>query len=259
MYVDAHIHLYDEEYNGDREEVLREALQRDVELILSVSEDYETSIKNLDMLRVYRPRYKIYIGLGIHPYTAIYNPDDLTRTVELISQYHDTIIAIGEVGLDRKYPDAMKHWDRQVEAFEKMIQLSLEYFKPLNIHSRRAAKHVLALLRKYDVKLAYFHWYTDDEETLKEIVEDGYYVGFTPAILTSKRIQRYTKIVPLTQVFTESDGPVRYYGPLKNARGEPKHIPMIVAKLAELYEVEVEEATIAIRENFKRLFRLQYG
>ena len=259
MYVDAHIHLYDEDFDQDRDRVLKEAYENDVELILSVSEDYETSIKNLDILRIHRPKYKIYLGLGIHPYTAIYNPSDLTRVVELISQYHDTIICIGEVGLDRKYKDSQKYWDRQVDAFEKMIQLSIEYFKPLNIHSRRAAADVLALLRKYDVRLAYFHWYTDDEDTLKEIVEEGYYVGFTPALLTSKRIQRYTEIVPLTQVFTESDGPVKYYGPLNNSRGEPKHIPLIVQKIAELYEVEVQEATIVIRENFKRLFRLQYG
>lgn len=259
MYVDAHIHLYDEEFDEDREEVLQNALNNDVELILSVSEDYESSIKNLDILRIYRSRYKIYLGLGIHPYTAIYNPGDLTKMVELISQYHDTIITIGEVGLDRKYSEADKYWDRQVEAFEKMIQLSIEYFKPLNIHSRRAAKEVLSLLRKYDVRLAYFHWYTDDTETLEEIVDEGYYVGFTPALLTSKRIQKYIEVVPLTQVFTESDGPVRYYGPLNKSRGEPKHIPLIINKIAELYEVDVEEATIVIRENFKRLFRLQYG
>ena len=259
MYVDAHIHLYDEDFDEDRDRVLEDAYREDVELILSVSEDYETSIKNLDILRIYRPKYKIYLGLGIHPYTAIYYPDDLARTIELISQYHDTIICIGEVGLDRKYADSMKFWDRQVEAFKRMIELSIEYFKPLNIHSRRAARDVLNLLRKYDVKYAYFHWYTDDEETLREIVEEGYYVGFTPALLTSKRIQRYTKIVPLTQVFTESDGPVKYYGPLNNSRGEPKHIKLIIKKLSELYEVDEVEVSIVIRENFKRLFRLQYG
>ena len=87
----------------------------------------------------------------------------------------------------------------------------------------------------------------------------GYYIGFTPALLTSKRIQRYTEVVPLTQVFTESDGPVKYYGPLENRMATPKDVILIVRKLAELYEVDVVEAAISIRENFKRLFRLQYG
>ncbi len=259
MYVDAHIHLYAEEYDGVREEVLKRAVENDVDLILSVAEDSETSLKNLELLRRYRENYKIYIGIGIHPYTAINNPDDLERVVDLIAQHHDSIICIGEVGLDRKYNNSMKMWDKQVEAFETMIQLSKDLLKPLNIHSRRAAKDVLALLRKHDVREAYFHWYTDDEETLKEIVEEEYFVGFTPALLTSKRIQRFTEIVPLTQVLTESDGPVRYYGPLENRMGEPMHTKLIVEKLAQLYEEDPIEVTIMIRENFKRLFRIQYG
>jgi len=172
MYVDAHIHLYAEEYDGIRDEVLKRAAENDVDLILSVAEDSETSLQNLDLLNRYRERYRIYIGIGIHPYTAINNPDDLERVVDLIAQHHDSIICIGEVGLDRKYNNSMKMWDKQVEAFETMIQLSKDLLKPLNIHSRRAARDVLTLLRKHDVREAYFHWYTDDEETLKEIVEE---------------------------------------------------------------------------------------
>ncbi len=259
MYVDAHIHLYAEEFDEIRGKVLEDAAKEDVDIILSVAEDSETSLKNLELLARYRANYKIYIGIGIHPYTAIYNPDDLERVVDIIAQHHDSIICIGEVGLDRKYQDSMKMWDKQVEAFQMMIHLSKEYLKPLNIHSRRAAKDVLSLLYRNDVSEAYLHWYTDDEETLKEAIEMDYLIGFTPALLTSKRIQRFTKIVPLTHVLTESDGPVRYYGPLENKMGEPKHVKLIINKLAELYEEDPVEVTIMVRENFKRLFRIQYG
>ena len=129
--MDAHIHLYDEDYDGIRDKVLDEARKNDVDLILSVAEDYETSMANLSLLDRYSDRYRLYIGIGIHPYTAIYNPSDLERVVDLISQYHDSIVCIGEVGLDRKYRDSMRMWDSQVEAFKRMVELSLEYLKPL--------------------------------------------------------------------------------------------------------------------------------
>ncbi len=259
MYVDAHIHLYAEEFQDNVEEVLSNASKEDVDIILSVSEDSQSALKNLEILNTYRTKYKLYVGIGIHPYTSIYNSEDLDKVVDLIAQHHDSIICIGEVGLDRKYKDSMKMWDKQVDAFTAMIHLSKEYLKPLNIHSRRAARDVLSLLYRNDVSEAYFHWYTDDEDTLREIIELDYLVGFTPALLTSKRIQRFTSIVPLTHVLTESDGPVTYYGPLDNNPGEPKHVKLIINKLAELYEEDPVEVTIMVRENFKRLFRIQYG
>lgn len=249
MYVDAHIHLYAEEYRDTLEYILEEAKNNKVEFILSVSEDYNTSLKNLELRT-----HKVLIGLGVHPWTAIYKPEEVGKCKMLIEKNIDKINAIGEVGLDKKYDKSIEFWDRQVKVFEEMIELALKYNKTLNIHSRKAANDVAEILYKKDVDKAYFHWFTDDIEVLKKVIDMGYYVGFTPSLLYSRRIQKMLEITPLERILTETDGPVRYYGPLKNELTRPSHVVLLVEKISEIKNENVLDVARKIRDNFLKLF-----
>jgi len=252
MYVDAHIHLYDKIYIGSLDNIIKESIENGVTYILSVSEDYETSIKNLTIGR----KYEIYIGIGMHPSTAIYKLDELSSMIQLIVDNLDEIIAIGEVGLDKKYPKNISQWEDEVKVFKEMVKLSVEYNKPLNIHSRGASKEVLEILIREGVENAYFHWFTGEEEILKEIVNEGYYIGLTPSVLYSKRIMRIARKTPIDNILTETDGPIRFYGPLKNEITLPIHVRLIAKKLSEIKEIEHDEMVKIIQENFKKLFMI---
>jgi TatD DNase family protein len=249
IYVDSHIHLYDESYKEILEEVIREARENKIKYILSVSEDYSTSFENMKL-----KRYDILVGLGVHPWTAIYRAEEIDKTIDLIIENIEYIDAIGEVGLDRKYRDSDKFWDREVKVFKKMIYLAKEYGKTLNIHSRKAAKDVLRLLYSEDVEKAYLHWFTDDIEILKEAIDMGYYIGFTPSVLYSKRIQKMVSTTPLEKILTETDGPVRFYGDLRHEVTRPIHVKLVVDKIAKIKDLSSEEVAEAIADNFYKLF-----
>jgi len=249
MYVDSHIHLYDESYKGILRRILSEAEENNVKYILSVSEDYFTSIENMKM-----KNYNILIGLGVHPWTAIYKVNDVDKVIRFIIDNIRDIDAIGEVGLDRKYKDSEKFWDREVETFKKMIYIAKEYRKTLNIHSRKAAKDVLKILYMENVDKAYLHWFTDDMETLIEAVDMGYHIGFTPSVLYSKRIQKMVSVTPLENILTETDGPVKFYGNIREEVTRPIHVRLVVNKIAEIKELSHEEVARVILNNFKKLF-----
>lgn len=249
IYVDSHIHLYNDSYKKILEKVLKEAREGGVKYILSVSEDFSSSMENIKLRR-----YGILIGLGVHPWTAIYKTEDIDKTIEYIIKNIRDIDAIGEVGLDKKYEDSEKFWDKEVEAFKKMIYIAKEYKKTLNIHSRRAAKEVLKMLYSEDVDRAYLHWFTDDVETLKNAIDMGYYIGFTPSILYSKRIQKMATITPLENILTETDGPVRFYGDLKDQVTRPIHVTLVVNKISELKDLTTDEVAKTIVNNFYKLF-----
>ncbi len=249
--IDAHIHLYSEEYKENLKKIVKEAVEEGVETILCVAEDLETCRATLEVAQRFDT---VLPALGMHPWTAINSPQELDDTVKFIIENIDSIIAVGEVGLDKKYDSGERGWMRQIQVFKKMVELALEYGKPLNIHSRRAARDVLEILRVYNVEKAHFHWFTDDEATLREIVSEGYYVSFTPSVIYSKRLQRLAKIVPPHLVLTETDGPVRFYGPLKDKLTEPKHVSLVLNKLAEIYEMKPQNLSEIIVENFRRLY-----
>jgi len=252
MYVDAHIHLYDETYTNFLDDIIKESIENDVTYILSVSEDYGTSIKNLTIGK----KYEVYIGIGMHPSTAIYKVNELSSTIQLIIDNLDKIIAIGEVGLDKKYPKNISQWEDEVKVFKEMARLSVEYNKPLNIHSRGASKEVLEILIKEGVENAYFHWFTGEEDVLREIVSEGYYIGFTPSVLYSKRMMRLASKTPIDNILTETDGPIRFYGPLKNEITLPIHVRLIAKKLSEIKEIELNRIIETIQKNFKKLFMI---
>ena len=249
--VDAHIHLYSDEYQEDIEEIIDEARENQVAAMICVAEDYNTSLETLKI----NAKYDIvYPAIGIHPWTALHSVKQLPQIISLIKKNIDKVIGIGEVGLDKKYKMNEKSWIRQLEAFKKMVEVAIEYDKPLNIHSRKAAREVLRILRVYNVKKAHFHWFTDDENTLKEIVSEGYYVAFTPSIIYSKRIQRLARIVPPKNILTETDGPVPFFGELKGKLTKPHHVKLVVNKLSEINEIEKEELTETIWNNFIKLY-----
>ena len=249
--VDTHIHLYSDEYRGRLDEIIREAMEEGVEKIICVAEDLESCRETLSIAEKYDI---VYPALGMHPWTAINSYVELNDVIRLIRDNIDVVIAIGEVGLDKKYECGEKGWERQIEAFRKMVELALEYNKPLNIHSRRAAKKVLEILRVYNVEKAHFHWFTDDEDILREIVSKGYYVSFTPSITYSKRMQRMASLVPPSQLLTETDGPVSFYGPLKGQVTMPRHIKLVLEQLSNIHGIKEDELAETVYSNFKKLY-----
>jgi TatD DNase family protein len=61
--------------------------------------------------------------------------------------------------------------------------------------------------------------------------------------------------VPLTNLLTETDGPVRYFKPpFEGKRTTSAFIPAVVKAIAEIKKMTVEDVTKQIAENFERLF-----
>src|SRR5208337_5616473 len=83
-FVDAHIHLSDEEYAGVVKEVLTEAKNSGVVSLVSNSMDLKTCQGTLEVTERYPSM--VYAALGIHPWTVKdLKEDELNQVVQLIS------------------------------------------------------------------------------------------------------------------------------------------------------------------------------
>ncbi|MEM2970853.1 MAG: TatD family hydrolase [Candidatus Bathyarchaeia archaeon] len=257
-FVDSHIHLSDEEYAECVDEIITEAKNANVVALVSNSMDLETSIKSLKLAEKYSGM--VYAALGVHPWNVeALTENELQQTLDLISQQRSNgaLVAIGEVGLDGKYP---KTWDRQLAVFDEMLHLAEKLDLPVIIHSRASTTQVIELLPSYNVKKVLLHWFSNPISALAKVVENGYYITEGPPAVFSNGIREVVRRIPLTNLLTETDGPVRFTNPPFNGkRTTPAFIPTVVKAIAEIKNIDIESVATQILRNFEEFFEVKLG
>lgn len=251
--VDAHVHLSDEEYVGRVDEVLTEAKNSSVVALVSNSMDLKTCVGNLELAEQYSGI--VFAALGVHPWTVKgLREDELHRVLELISaeRGNKAFVAVGEIGLDSKY---MEIWDEQVKVFDSMLRLAEKLGLPVIIHSRGTAAQVVDMLPSYELKKVLLHWFSNPISALAKVVERAYYVTEGPPAAYSNGIRDVVKRVPLTNLLTETDGPVRFFkAPFEGKRTTPAFIPTVIRAFAEIKNMGIEEVAEQIWRNFQEFF-----
>jgi TatD DNase family protein len=252
-FVDAHIHLSDEEYSECVDEVIAEARCSNVVALVSNSMDLETSIRSLKLAEQYSGM--VYAALGVHPWNVnALTEEELQQTMELISEkrQNKALIAIGEIGLDHKY---MKIWDKQLMVFNEMLRLAEKLDLPVIIHSRGTTEQIVEMLPSYNLKKVLLHWFSNPISVLSKVVENGYYITEGPPTVYSNGIREVVRRIPLTNLLTETDGPVRFFKqPFNGKKTTPAFIPTVVKAIAKIKKVEVAVVAEQIMKNFEEFF-----
>jgi len=255
-FVDAHIHLSDEEYSESVDEVIAEARSSNVVALVSNSMDLKTSIRSLKLAKQYSGM--VYAALGIHPWNVnAVTEDELQQTIELISKKrrNKALIAIGEIGLDHKYVNI---WDKQLMVFNGMLHLAEKLDLPAIIHSRGTTAKIVDMLPSYNLKRVLLHWFSNPISALSNVVENGYYITEGLPTIYSNGIREVVRKIPLTNLLTETDGPVRFFKqPFDGKRTTPAFIPTVVRARSEIKKVEAAVAAEQIVKNFEEFFRVK--
>lgn len=252
-FVDAHIHLSDEEYAGCTDEIIKEARNSHVVVLVSNSMDLKTSVRSLELAEQYPGM--VHAAIGIHPWAVNgLTEDELQQTLALISKQgqNKALIAVGEIGLDFKY---VKMWDRQMEVFDSMMHLAEKLDLPAIIHSRGTTAQIVDMLPSYKVKKVLLHWFSNPISALSKAVEMGCYITEGAPTVYSNGIRDVVRRVPLTNLLTETDGPVRFFKPPFNGkRTTPAFIPEVVKAIAEIKNTGATEVARQITDNFEAFF-----
>ena len=254
--VDAHIHLSDTEYNNHTDELVADAKTYNVTALVSNSMDLQTSQESLKLAEKH-PRL-VYPALGIHPWNVnVLKENELENTLKLISDENQkkTVIAIGEIGLDSKYD---KIWDKQLAVFDKMLRLAEAVNLPVIIHSRGTTAQIVDMLPSYNLKRVLLHWFSYPMTALSQAVSHGYYITEGPPAAYSNGIREVIANVPLTNLLTETDGPVKYYKqPFNGQMTKPSFIRTVVEAIAEIKKMRVDDVAEQIAENFEEFFSIK--
>ncbi|MGD6809830.1 MAG: TatD family hydrolase [Candidatus Bathyarchaeia archaeon] len=254
--VDAHIHLSDTEYNGHLDEVIADAKTAKMSALVTNAVDLKTCQNDIKLAEQYPDL--IYPALGIHPWNVNFlKQDELQETIDFILEQSKKmrIVAIGEIGLDYKYETI---WENQMLVFDKMLHLAEKLDLPVIIHSRGTTDKIVEMLQSYKVKRVLLHWFSHPMETLSKAIDQGYFITEGPPVVYSNGIREVVKQAPLTNLLTETDGPVTYWKkPFNGQLTKPSYIKTVVEAVAEIKNITVDAVAEQIAKNFEVFFDIK--
>lgn len=245
--IDTHAHICDAVFDSDREAALERARAAGVSAIIAVGEDLSDAQRNLSMAEAH-PILKPAAGL----YPTHLDPDQAEAMASLIRRERARLIAIGEVGLDYWVIKEESQKEIQKEIFTKFIGLSRELDLPLNVHSRSAGRHAVALLLEQGATKVQLHAFDGKAGFALEAVEAGYFFSIPPSIVRSRQKQKLVKRLPLSSLLIETDSPV--LGTRPGERNEPVNALISVSAIAGIKDISKEEVIDVVRENTHRLY-----
>lgn len=245
--VDTHAHLSDSVFDDDRLEVIKRARAVGVSSVVTVSEDMSDARRNLDLAKIHP---ELRPAAGLYPTNLDLNEAD--QMIAFIRRECPNLIGIGEVGLDHWVVKSEEDQEIQREIYARFVDLSLELDLPLNVHSRSAGRHAVALLLRRGAKKVQLHAFDGKASAALPAVEAGYFFSIPPSIVRSRQKQKLVKQLPLTSILLETDSPV--LGPTAQERNEPANILVALEAIAEIKGVNKEAALQAIRANVRRLY-----
>lgn len=253
MLIDSHTHLYSEEFDSDRNEVIQRALDADVGKFYLPSIDSGYIQRMWDLEKDFPEFMKPMMGL--HP-TSV-KPETYHEELNLVKNWLDIreFAAVGEIGIDL-------YWDIstleiQQEAFKIQIQWAKEKNLPIVIHCRESFDEIFEVLEgeKDDKLFGIFHCFTGTKEQAERSIGFNMKLGIG-GVVTFKngKIDQFINQIPLEHIVLETDSPYLAPVPYRGKRNEPSYLSNIVRKLSELYEIPENEIAQATTRNALSVF-----
>ncbi|MGD6851643.1 MAG: TatD family hydrolase [Candidatus Bathyarchaeia archaeon] len=252
--IDAHVHLSDQGYTGHIEELIADAKNAGVVALVTNSLDLKTCQNDIKLAQQYPDL--VYPALGIHPWNInILGENELQEVIDYIQTQKGTVKAIGEIGLDYKYESI---WENQLMVFDKMLHLAESLNLPVIIHSRGTTDKVVEMLPSYRLNKVLLHWFSHPMEALAKAIDNGYFITEGPPVSYSNGIREVVEKTPLTNLLTETDGPVTYWKkPYNGQLTKPSCIRNVVGAVAEIKKLPMEEVAGQIVRNFEGFFGIK--
>jgi len=252
--TDAHVHLSDVEYAGRIDELIADAKNSGVVALVTNSMDLKTCQSDLTLAEKYPDL--VYPALGVHPWNVnVLKETELEEAIDLVQKHKNAVKAIGEIGLDYKYETV---WEKQMMVFERMLHLAESLDLPVIIHSRGTTEKIEDMLPSYRLKRVLLHWFSYPMTALYRAMDKGYFITEGPPATYSSGIREVIANVPLTNLLTETDGPVKYYkSPYNGQLTKPSFICSVVEAVAGIKKASVDDVAEQVAKNFELFFNIK--
>lgn len=254
MIIDTHAHYDDEQFDADRDELLKKMQENGIGVIVNAG----STIESWDKIRRLTEEYPfVYGAVGVHPdETGSLDEAGMAEMERMLDL--EKIVAVGEIGLDY-YWDNEAH-EVQKKWFIRQIELARKKEMPVIIHSREAAADTFEIMKEHAAGMkAVIHCYSYSPEMAREYVKMGYYIGVGGVVTfkNAKKLKAVVEEIPLSSIVLETDCPYLAPEPYRGKRNCSLYLPYVAEKIARIKGVSVEEVVSRTEENSRDLYGLR--
>ena len=250
--TDTHTHLYSSHFADDRNEMIQRAISAGVSRFFIPSIDSSYTQKMYDLEAQFPSN--LFLMMGLHPcYVKGNYLEELAHVETELGK--KKFYAVGEIGIDL-------FWDKtflkqQQHAFHYQIQLAKKYKLALNIHCRDAFDETFEVLEseKSSDLFGIFHCFTGNFVQAEHAISLGLKLGIGGvATFKNGKIDQFLDKIDLKHIVLETDSPYLAPNPHRGKRNESSYTVLIAQKLAEIYNLPIEEIAKITTENSKDIF-----
>lgn len=253
--VDTHTHLFLDQFDEDRENMLERAVSEGIRHFFLPNIDVSTIGRVWEMAG---QRKECYPMMGLHPGSVKEDYQDQLERIEREVREKD-VYAVGETGLDFYWSSTYK--SAQIDSFRQQIRWAKELDLPVIIHCRNSYNEIYRVLKEgQDSRLkGIFHCFTGSVEEGKKILDLGLYLGIG-GILTFKNagLDKTVKELPLDGIVLETDSPFLAPVPRRGKRNESAFMIYTARKLSGIKERSLEEITSITTDNAQNVFNVDF-
>lgn len=254
--VDTHTHLYAEEFDNDRDQMIANAIDSGVQKFYLPNID-TSSIEPMKQL-VQKYPANCFAMMGLHPCSVNEKVEQELATIQRLL-FTEKYVAVGEIGIDL-------YWDKtfveqQKQAFRTQINWAIELKLPISIHCRNAFDEIYEIMcefcepNKDNALKGIFHCFSGNTEQAKKVIELGFFLGIG-GVLTFKNsgLDKVLKEIELEKIVLETDSPYLAPVPHRGKRNESSYIRIIAEKVAEIKNCSLQHVAEITTKNAQLIF-----
>ncbi len=250
--TDTHTHLYSEEFDEDRNEMIERAINAGVSRFFIPAIDSSCTPSMYDLEKNYPEN--VFLMMGLHPtYVKDNYLEELQHVENEIAKRK--FYAIGEIGIDLYWDKT--HLQEQQIAFRKQIQLAKQYKLPIVIHCRDAFDEIFEILEeeKSPELFGIFHCFTGTYEQALQAISYNMKLGIG-GVVTFKngKIDQFLNQIDLKHIVLETDSPYLAPVPFRGKRNESSYIVSVVDKLTQIYDLSANDIAAITTANSTAIF-----
>jgi len=266
MIIDSHAHVHDAKFDEDRDEVIQRSVDGGVEKTITIGTNEQTVRKAIALAEKYD---NIYATIGLHP-LHLFECSSCGEENQSVEKFdyqkylkfaqNDSVVAIGEVGLDYHHfsdgDDVEKMKEEQTRVLVEFIKICNEVKKPIVIHCWDGYGELLEILKNNTVqKRGVIHSYIGSWKNAQKFIELGFKIGLNGIATYGESYDKLMRSIDLSDVLIETDAPYLPPRPLpRENRCEPRDVRLVADKIAQVKEIDVEQVIEQTTKNTKELF-----
>ena len=255
MLIDTHTHLYSDQFDDDRDQVIQNCIDQGIDKLLLPNIDLN-SIDGMHQLIKDYPN-TCFPMMGLHPCSV---GADYKSVLKQMNNHlnNNKYIAVGEIGMDL-------YWDKtfineQADALKIQIEWAKEMKLPIVIHVRDAFDEIFEVIDPLndDSLTGVFHCFTGSLDQANKVLGYGGFKLGLGGVLTFKNsgLDKIVNDIDIKHLVLETDSPYLAPTPHRGKRNESTFVSLVAEKLATIKQIGLDEVAKITSNNANELFNL---